>query len=114
MKRVLILSPYKGAVEANLHYGWLAVLDSLKRGEAPWASHLFYTVVMNDTDPAQRALGFEAEWAWLQAADLIAIYTDRGISPGMIKTINAVSVDPTVNIPIEMRSIRLPGDSQNA
>ncbi len=105
MKRVIILSPYKGDVEANVEYAWSCVLDSMKRGEAPWASHLFYTQIMNDSDPAQRALGFECEAAWLRGADLIAVYLDRGMSSGMMKTINMVSSSPEILIPIEMRSI---------
>lgn len=105
MKRVIILSPYKGAVTENVEYGWRCVIDSMRRGEAPWASHLFYTVIMNDADPAQRSLGFACEAAWLQAADLIAVYTDRGLSSGMVKTINEISMNPTLAIPIELRSI---------
>lgn len=105
MKRVIILSPFKGDEAANVEYGWSCVIDSMRRGEAPWASHLFYTVIMNDSDPAQRSMGFACEFAWLKAADLIAVYTDRGLSPGMIKTINQVSLDPLILIPIEIRSI---------
>lgn len=106
MNRVIILSPFKGNTEANVLYGWQCVLDSMKRGEAPWASHLFYTTVLQDSDPAQRAKGFECEWAWLRAADLVAVYIDRGLSSGMIKTINALSTSPDLTISIEMRSIK--------
>src|SRR5882724_4221987 len=102
MKRVVIISPYKGAVEENVQYAWQCVLDSLKRHEAPFASHLFYTVVMNDNDPAQRSLGFACEEAWLAVADLAAVYTDRGLSSGMIKTINMLSQHLTIRVPIEM------------
>jgi len=106
MRRVLILSPYKGDIEANVAYAWECVIDSMKRGEAPWASHLFYTEIMNDADPAQRSLGFACEYAWLRVCDLLAVYTDRGLSSGMVKTINSASVDPTLSIPIELRSLK--------
>lgn len=106
MKRVIILSPYKGDIEANIQYAWECVIDSLRRHEAPFASHLFYTEVMNDTDPAQRSLGFQCEEAWLRGSELVAVYTDRGLSPGMIKTINLISVSPELLLPIEMRSIK--------
>src|SRR5260221_1819833 len=99
MKRVIILSPYKGDIAANVEYGWRCVIDSMRRGEAPWASHLFYTQILNDADPAQRSLGFACEATWLQVADLIAVYTDRGLSSGMVKTINKVSANPTLSIP---------------
>lgn len=105
MTRVIILSPFKGDISANVEYGWRCVIDSMKRGEAPWASHLFYTQIMEDSDPAQRSLGFACEFAWLKAADLIAVYVDRGLSSGMIKTINMVSLNPLILIPIEIRSI---------
>lgn len=105
MNRVIILSPYKGDTEANLLYGWHCVLDSVQRGEAPWASHLFYTVVLNDSDPVQRAKGFECEAAWLRAADLVAVYTDRGLSSGMVKTLDMMRKDyPWIKT--EMRSIK--------
>lgn len=106
MKRVIILSPFKGDEFANVEYGWRCVIDSMRRGEAPWASHLFYTQIMNDADPAQRSLGFACEEAWLQAADLIVAYIDRGMSSGMMKTINMVSQSPEYLIPIEIRSLK--------
>jgi len=106
MKRVLLLSPYKGDIEANVAYAWECVLDSLRRREAPWASHLFYTQIMNDSDPAQRSLGFQCEAAWLPVAQLLAVYTDLGISAGMAQTINRVSADPSLALPVELRSIR--------
>jgi len=43
MTRVIIESPYAGDIEVNLKYAKLCILDSLKRGEAPLASHLLYT-----------------------------------------------------------------------
>jgi hypothetical protein len=43
MKLVIIESPYAGDVEPNVAYAKAAVLDCLSRGEAPYASHLFFT-----------------------------------------------------------------------
>ena len=34
-----------------------AMLDCLKRGEAPFASHLLYTQALDDSDAAHRKLG---------------------------------------------------------
>ncbi len=57
---VLIESPYAGDVEGNVAYAGAAILDSLHRGEAPFASHLFYTRMLDDLDPAEREMGIEA------------------------------------------------------
>ena len=89
MKRVVIESPYNGEtqadVEANLCYLRACMYDSIKRGEAPYASHGLYTQpgVLEDRDPAERKLGIEAGFAWREVAELTAVYTDLGIADGM-------------------------------
>lgn len=106
MKRVVIESPYAGDVERNTAYARACVADSLQRGEAPFASHLFYTQpdILRDEITEERALGIAAGLAWGQAAELTAVYTNFGISEGMQHGItNAVAVSR----PIEHRS--LPG-----
>jgi hypothetical protein len=64
-RRVIIESPYAGDVDANLIYARECLRDSLKRGEAPLASHALYTQegVLNDDDPDERKLGIEAGFA---------------------------------------------------
>jgi hypothetical protein len=81
----VVESPYAGDVEANVRYARLCVCDSLARGEAPYASHLFFTQphVLDDTVPEERARGIEAGLAWAAHADLVAVYLDRGLSRGM-------------------------------
>src|SRR4051812_14464173 len=106
MKRVVILSPYKGDIAENVEYAWRCVIDSMKRGEAPWASHLFYTQIMEDSDPAQRSLGFACEAVWIRGEIFVAFYLDRGISKGIIKTKNMFSKTPKILFPIEMRKIK--------
>lgn len=85
MKLVLIESPYAGDVDRNKAYARAAVRDCLERGEAPYASHLFFTQpgVLDDGVPEQRALGIRAGLAWGSAAAATVVYTDYGISPGM-------------------------------
>ena len=87
MRRVIIESPFAGATEAetaaNVAYARERMRDSLDRGEAPFASHLLLTQVLDDTIPEQRERGIEAGLAWGAVAELSAVYTDRGISPGM-------------------------------
>jgi hypothetical protein len=85
MKLVIIESPFAGDVERNIAYARKALLDSLERGEAPLASHLLYTQVLNDKEPGERKLGIDAGLSWYESADVIAFYEDHGMSPGMNK-----------------------------
>lgn len=85
--RVLIESPLAGDVGKNLDYALKALEDSLSRGEAPFASHLLYPQVLDDLDPVQREQGMAAGFAWGDCADFVAVYQDRGISPGMLRGI---------------------------
>ncbi len=103
MKHVIIESPYAGNVELHTKYARAALRDSLARGEAPFASHLLYTQVLYDMDPVQRTHSLEAGFAWHLRADLIAVYADMGVSPGMVEGM-CQSVRP-----LEVRRISVPG-----
>lgn len=87
VKCVSIESPYSSASEAaivrNAQYAREAMLDSCRRGESPYASHLLLTQVLNDTIQSERTLGLALSHAWRLRADLIAFYIDHGMSPGM-------------------------------
>lgn len=61
----------------------LAMLDSMARGESPYASHALYTQFLDDDDPQERSLGIEMGLEWGGAAEYSALYTDCGISKGM-------------------------------
>jgi len=91
MKLVIIESPYAGNVEANIAYARRCVADSLKRGEAPIASHLLYTQpgILDDSNPIERSLGIAAGLAWRLVANCTVVYTGLGISDGMKYGINA-------------------------
>lgn len=52
--------------------------------------------------PEERALGIDAGLAWAAHCDLVAVYTDLGISPGMRHGIDAHTARGT---PIVYRSI---------
>lgn len=80
--------PFRGLVErwrrrSNVRYARRCMRDSLDRSEAPYASHLFYTQVLDDNVMAERALGITCGFAWAQHAELRAVYCDRGVSGGM-------------------------------
>ena len=82
-ERVLVESPFAGDVEGNLAYLKRCMRDCLDRGEYPFASHMLYTQVLDDTIAEERALGIEAGLQWGLAADRTVVYIDRGISGGM-------------------------------
>lgn len=88
MRLVIIESPYAGDVEKNKAYARECMKDSLKRGEAPLASHLLYTQVLDDTKKEERSQGIAAGLAWGTKAEITAVYIDNGISKGMQQGIN--------------------------
>ena len=114
MKLVIIESPYAGDILRNKSYAARCIRDSLERGEAPFASHMLYTQqgILYDHIPAQRMTGIEAGYAWMGVADLVAVYTDLGISPGMEQGIKAA--EDIRGMPIEYRAFKDPDfyDSQ--
>lgn len=90
-KLVVIESPYAGTpyytVEQHRLYLQHCIEDCVRRGESPYASHHYLTDVLDDTDPAERAFGIKCGLMWGQHADLIAVYSDFGIGPGMADAI---------------------------
>lgn len=88
MKPVIIESPYAGDVERNKAYARECMKDSLLRGEAPFASHMFYTQVLDDDIPEERMMGIRAGYAWGDRADLVAVYIDLGVSRGIREAIH--------------------------
>lgn len=104
MKKVIIESPLKGDTELNKRYAKACILDSLKRGEAPFASHLLYDQagILDDSVPAERELGIQAGFVWGTMADLSAFYVDYGMSSGMIRGLENALKE---NIPVEIRRL---------
>lgn len=107
-RRVIVESPYGSPsrliVRRNVLYARAAVRDSLLRGEAPIASHLLYTQdgILDDADPAERAMGITAGLAWRHVASATVVYQDLGITKGMQMGIEAAM---SAGIPIEVRVI---------
>lgn len=93
MRLVIIESPYAGdaktpeererVIARNMRYLHRAILDCIRRGESPYASHLMLTTALNDADETERKLGIEAGFMWRAKAAATVIYTDHGISSGM-------------------------------
>lgn len=82
------ISRYEGQYSAaellrqNLIYARLALLNSLKIGEAPLASHLLYTQVWAET-PELRNAGIKAGIQMHHRCDLVVLCIDLGVSGGM-------------------------------
>lgn len=101
-KFVIVESPFAGDVEANVEYARDCLYDSLLRGEAPFASHLLYTQVLDDELDWEREWGISAGLELAKRADLTAVYTDRGISRGMKLGIKAAEI---AGRPVEFRTV---------
>lgn len=90
----IIESPFAADTEegAKLHMEYLGrcLIDSLTRNEAPFASHGFYTMFLDDTVPEQRKQGMMAGWAWRDRAERVAFYVDHGISSGMMQSLEGL------------------------
>ena len=66
-------------------------MDCLRRGEAPFASHLLYTQpgVLRDANPTERMQGIRAGLALAARADKTVAYVDLGTSEGMLMGLKA-------------------------
>jgi hypothetical protein len=108
MRRVIVETPYAGNLWQrwrNRRYARRCLHDCLRRGEAPFASHLLYTQpgVLRDGVALERKLGIEAGFAWGERADATVVYTDRGISRGMLAGIEAAE---RAGRPVERRRLK--------
>lgn len=102
MRRVIIESPFAGDLERNKRYLEWAIHDSLKRGEAPFASHAIYPGALDDNKPDERIWGINAGFAWWDVAEAIIFYIDLGYSSGMTRAMERVK---EFNKPFEERNL---------
>lgn len=102
--RVILESPYAGDVKKNVEYAKRCMRDCIDRGEYPFASHLLYTQILDDTIPEERELGIKAGLEWGELAEKTVVYIDNGISKGMIKGMESAVEKGRI---IEFRSIGL-------
>lgn len=98
----------------NVAYAKRALKDSLDRGECPFASHLLYPQALDDNKSDERNIGLECEQTWfgtaidackgLEKEVILAVYTDRGLSPGMKQMIE-YAVNSSYCVKLEFRSL---------
>ena len=121
MKRVIIESPFRPGVpkerpeyrqilRRHVQYARLAMLDSLRRGEAPFISHLLYTQVWSE-DPEFREAGIRAGSEYLRVSETLAIYQALGVTDGMRVRIDLAEMN---GIPIEYRSLGVSAEALDA
>jgi len=77
-------APDAEGIVRNVAYALIGMRDSLTRGEAPFASHLLYTQMLDDAVASERSMGIDAGLAiGGKAAEATVVYEDLGISRGM-------------------------------
>ena len=103
MKTVILETPYAGDNKVNIEFARKCMLDCLNRGEAPFASHLLYTQVLDDNIKNERSLGIEAGFAWHEKSNYTVVYVDLGISEGMLKGVESALM---CNKRVEYRSLK--------
>lgn len=105
---VIVETPFKGKNKReelrNIEFAQKCMKDCLLRSEAPYMSHILYTQdnVLDDNVPEEREMGIEAGLAWGKMADKTIVYTDLGISGGMIIGIKRAEDEGR---PIEYRTL---------
>ncbi len=101
---VVVESPYAGDVGANVGYARAAVRDCILRGEAPFASHLLYTQpgILRDAIPEEREMGIQAGFVFREIAARTVVYTDRGVTAGMLA---GISHSVKVGCPVVYRTL---------
>lgn len=101
----ILETPYAGDIEANLEYARACMKDMLDRGEVPFASHLLYTQVLDDTNEEERNLGILTGFKlkFVEGASTV-FYIDKGISPGMKRALDFCRKN---TLPYEIRSFNL-------
>ena len=81
-KLIYIASPLSGDVERNLDFARQACRYAISQDVTPFAPHLLYTQMLDDSDPAERQLGIDMGNQMLEMCEELWLCGDR-ISVGM-------------------------------
>nr|WP_325178711.1 DUF4406 domain-containing protein [uncultured Oscillibacter sp.] len=81
-KLVYIASPLSGDVEKNLDFARQACRYAISQNVTPFAPHLLYPQILDDSDPAERQLGIDMGNQMLELCRELWLCGDR-ISAGM-------------------------------
>jgi hypothetical protein len=83
LRTVFICSPYRGDVEFNTRVARLLCREALARGLAPFAPHLLYPQMLDDSNEIERALGIASGLEFIGACDEFWSYEVFGVTEGM-------------------------------
>ena len=87
MKTVMVISPFRASAnrtrEQHLKHAKKLCELACRAGHAPFASHVFYPLFLDEDSERDREIGLGCEHAWLQLSDEIWVWDDWGISSGM-------------------------------
>ena len=81
-KLVYIASPLSGDVEKNLDFARQACRYAISQNVTPFAPHLLYPQILDDSDPAERQLGIDMGNQMLKLCEELWLCGDR-VSAGM-------------------------------
>lgn len=84
---VIIEIPSRGDLSAHSVYMELAIKDSILRGESPFCINKLVANVLDDSNPDHRSLMLKVKESWAMLAKKTVVYTDEGISEGMLEGI---------------------------
>lgn len=93
---VFICSPYAGDVKRNTRNAKRYLKYAVDKGAVPFAPHLLYPLVLDETNPSQRRLGLSFGLVWLSMCDELWVFGGY-ISSGMRSEIESAK---THRIPI--------------
>lgn len=102
--RVVIESPFSGDVEGNRIFALACMKFCLDREEAPMVPHLLYPRVLTKYNLAEREKGIQAGLSWVPVAQKSVVFTNKGLTQGMIRGIAKAEA-----CGIEVERIHLPG-----
>ncbi len=92
---VYIASPYKGDMKRNLRKAAKYTAEAIKKGAVPITPHLFYSAVLDDTDPQERQTGMRMGIDLLTICDELWAFGTP--SEGMAREIEIAT---KLNIPV--------------
>jgi hypothetical protein len=91
-KRIFICSPYAGDVERNVETARKLCRKAIKAGHAPFAPHLHYPGIVNDSNEEERAAGIASGLHFMDICDEVWAYIGQGRSPGMLQELRHATV----------------------
>jgi hypothetical protein len=93
MIKVAVVSAFGNSIK-NIEKAEVYCKYVLKQGQAPFASHVFYSPLLNDGDVEERKLGMEAGKAFIRICDEMWVFVVKGFySDGMKEEIELAKAE---------------------